>query len=69
MKTDRLTHVLLLIAGLLLFVNGICAFEQSLPMLLISSLLLISGVCVSGIAVKLFWFNSNHRNVKLEEDA
>ncbi|MDW3934903.1 hypothetical protein [Staphylococcus saprophyticus] len=41
MKTDRLTHALLFIAGLLLLINGICAFEQNLTMLFISSILVI----------------------------
>ncbi|MDW3797357.1 hypothetical protein QI358_08350 [Staphylococcus saprophyticus] len=57
MKTDRLTHALLFIAGLLLLINGICAFEQNLTMLFISSILVISGICVTFVAIKLIWRN------------
>lgn len=58
MNTDRLTHALLLIAGLLLLINGICAFEQNPIMLLISSLLIIGGICVLVVAIKFIWHNT-----------
>ena len=37
MKQDSVTHILLLIAGILIFINGIFAFENSVPMIIVSS--------------------------------
>ncbi|WP_436952866.1 hypothetical protein [Staphylococcus shinii] len=59
MKHDRLSHVLLLISGLLLLLNGGFAFEKSIPMLVVSSFLIIFGVIITVFAQKLF-FNSKN---------
>lgn len=67
MKTDRLTHALLFIAGLLLLINGICALEQNLTMLFISSILVISGICVTFVAIKLIWHN--YRRLKVNNNS
>ncbi|QKV12031.1 hypothetical protein HSZ48_10320 [Staphylococcus saprophyticus] len=67
MKTDRLTHALLFIAGLLLLINGIYAFEQNLTMLFISSILVISGICVTFVAIKLIWHN--YRRLKVNNNS
>lgn len=59
MKHDRLTHVLLLISGLLLLLNGVFAFEKSTPMLVVSSFLIIFGIFVTAFALKLYFNGKN----------
>lgn len=59
MKHDRLSHVLLLISGILLLLNGGYAFEKSTPMLVVSSFLIIFGIIVTTFALKLFFNDKN----------
>lgn len=59
MKHDRLSHVLLLISGILLLLNVGFAFEKSTPMLVVSSFLIIFGIIVTTFALKLFFNDKN----------
>ncbi|SCU10312.1 Uncharacterised protein [Staphylococcus xylosus] len=59
MKHDHLSHVLLLISGILLLLNGGFAFEKSTPMLVVSSFLIIFGIIVTTFALKLFFNDKN----------
>ncbi|MDO5515555.1 MAG: hypothetical protein Q4F62_10075 [Staphylococcus xylosus] len=58
-KHDRLSHVLLLISGILLLLNVGFAFEKSTPMLVVSSFLIIFGIIVTTFALKLFFNDKN----------
>ncbi|MGY0413949.1 hypothetical protein ACW5YJ_12030 [Staphylococcus sp. mip270_02] len=69
MKHDRLTHVLLLISGLLLLLNGGFAFEKSTPMLIISSFLIVFGIVVTAFALKLFFNSKNSSKSNTFQDS
>ena len=69
MKHDRLTHVLLLISGLLLLLNGVFAFEKSTPMLVISSFLIIFGIFVTAFALKLYFNGKNSSKSNTFQDS
>ncbi|MEB6037122.1 hypothetical protein [Staphylococcus pseudoxylosus] len=69
MKHDRLTHVLLLISGLLLLLNGGFAFEKSTPMLVVSSFLIIFGIFVTTFALKLYFNGKNSSKSNTFQDS
>ncbi|MBF0812849.1 MULTISPECIES: hypothetical protein [Staphylococcus] len=69
MKHDRLTHVLLLISGLLLLLNGGFAFEKSTPMLIVSSFLIVFGIVVIAFALKLFINSKNSSKSNTFQDS
>lgn len=57
MKTDSLTHILLLIISLLLLLNGCFAFDKSLAMTIVSSIFIIVGLLLLIVSAKLFYNN------------
>lgn len=55
MKQDSVTHILLLIAGILIFINGIFAFENSVPMIIVSSFFIVVGIVCTVFASLLIF--------------
>lgn len=55
MKQDSTTHILLLIAGMLIFVNGILAFEKSVPMATVSIFFIVIGITCTAVASLLIF--------------
>ena len=62
MKDNQLTYILLIIASILLILNGIFAFEHTIAMILLS-LLFIIGVVLLIVVVRLMF---KGRKTKIE---
>ncbi|MCG7340089.1 hypothetical protein MHZ36_12400 [Staphylococcus sp. ACRSN] len=55
MNKDSLTHILLLIAGILIIINGIFAFESSTPMIIISLFFIVVGsICTVFASILIY---------------
>ncbi|OEL03760.1 hypothetical protein AST12_03320 [Staphylococcus succinus] len=68
MKADGLTHILLLIVGLLLLLNGCFAFDKSLAMTIVSSIFIIVGLMLSVVSSKLFYNNIVKQKLMSKKD-
>lgn len=55
MKDNQLTYILLIIASILLILNGIFAFEHTIAMILLSLLFIIIGVVLLIVVVRLMF--------------
>ncbi|WP_436855144.1 hypothetical protein [Staphylococcus caeli] len=64
MKHDRLTHILLLIVGLLFLLNGAMAFDTTLAMLTVSLILIILGLGITTIAIRLMLSNQEKKHTQ-----
>ncbi|WP_436860163.1 hypothetical protein [Staphylococcus caeli] len=64
MKHDRLTHILLLIVGLLFLLNGAMAFDTTLVMLTVSLILIILGLVITTIAIRLMLGNQEKKHTQ-----
>jgi len=64
MKHDRLTHILLLIVGLLFLLNGAMAFDNTLAMLTVSLVLIILGLGITTISIRLMLSNQSKKQHK-----
>lgn len=63
MKDNQLTYILLIIASILLILNGIFAFEHTIAMILLSLLFIIIGVVLLIVVVRLMF---KGRKTKIE---
>ncbi|WP_342610585.1 MULTISPECIES: hypothetical protein [Staphylococcus] len=57
MKYDALTHILLLIVGLLLLANGILSFDKTIAMSIVSIIFIIVGLIIVAFGGKLIYDN------------
>lgn len=55
MKDNQLTYILLIIASILLILNGIFAFEHTIAMILLSLLFIIIGVVLLIVVLRLMF--------------
>lgn len=55
MKDNQLTYILLIIASILLILNGIFAFEHTIAMILLSLLFIIIGVVLLIVVIRLMF--------------
>ena len=55
MKDNQFTYILLIIASILLILNGIFAFEHTIAMILLSLLFIIIGVVLLIVVVRLMF--------------
>ena len=54
MKDNQLTYILLIIASILLILNGIFAFDLTIAMILMSLLFTIVGLILFFVVLRLF---------------
>ena len=52
MNDNKLTYILLLIASIFLILNGVCAFEKSIIMVLLSFFFIIIGLLLGFVAIQ-----------------
>ncbi|MCI2771905.1 hypothetical protein FH181_08440 [Staphylococcus warneri] len=50
-QNDKLTYILIIIAGLICILNGVLVFDQTIIMILLSVLFIIIGLIVSYISI------------------
>ncbi|VED29125.1 hypothetical protein [Staphylococcus warneri] len=50
-QNDKLTYILMIIAGLICILNGVLVFDQTIIMILLSVLFIIIGLIVSYISI------------------
>ncbi|RQM99655.1 hypothetical protein CPA44_04300 [Staphylococcus warneri] len=50
-QNDKLTYILMIIAGLICILNGVLVFDQTVIMILLSILFIIVGLIVSYISI------------------
>ena len=60
MKDTQLTYILLIIASVLLIANGICAFERTLSMILMSILFILVGIILLSTTLNTMYQSSKH---------
>ncbi|MCM3103565.1 MULTISPECIES: hypothetical protein [Staphylococcus] len=53
-QNDKLTYILMIIAGLICILNGVLVFDQTIIMILLSVLFIIIGLIVSYISINGF---------------
>ncbi|MEX2948186.1 hypothetical protein ABH521_011770 [Staphylococcus warneri] len=50
-QNDKLTYILMIIAGLICILNGILVFDQTVIMILLSILFIIVGLIMSFVSI------------------
>ncbi|MCD8805597.1 hypothetical protein [Staphylococcus warneri] len=50
-QNDKLTYILMIIAGLICILNGVLVFDQTVIMILLSILFIIVGLIMSFISI------------------
>lgn len=50
-QNDKLTYILMIIAGLICILNGVLVFDQTIIMILLSILFIIVGLIMSFISI------------------
>ena len=50
-QNDKLTYILMIIAGLICILNGVLVFDQTIIIILLSVLFIIIGLIVSYISI------------------
>ena len=50
-QNDKLTYILMIIAGLICILNGVLVFDQTIIMILLSILFIIVGLIMSFVSI------------------